>query len=135
CLLPSDLPVVGAQRDLEALKKYMRHVAKRANQLGIKILVFGSGKARYRSDDVDDQTANNHLAEFCDIAGNSCANNDVTLVIEHLNKEETNTINSLAQEKKLIEQTNNKAVTALVDSYHYGLENEDDQALLDLGNL
>src|SRR5690625_2069721 len=42
CLVPGSLPVVGPQRDVAALTQYMQRVAKRAGQVGIQRLVFGS---------------------------------------------------------------------------------------------
>ena len=133
-LVPGDLPIVGSNRDVAALTTYMQRVASRAKRLGIQRLVFGSGKARLRPDDVDEQTAFEQIAEFCRLAGDACAANDVTLVIEHLNKGETNTINSLAEELRLMEKVDHPAVAALIDSYHFGIEEESDQAVLDLGD-
>jgi D-psicose/D-tagatose/L-ribulose 3-epimerase len=133
-LVPADLPIVGPARDLATLQLYMRRVGERAKRLGITRLVFGSGGARKRPDGVSGDEAMDHLVEFCRIAGDAVAPHGVVLVIEHLNRKETNTINSLADELELIERTNHPAVQALVDSYHYGLENEKDAALLNLGD-
>jgi sugar phosphate isomerase/epimerase len=131
-LVPGNLPVVGPQRDLAALLKYLNTVAQRAGQLGIGRLVFGSGAARKRPDSVSPDLAFDQIVEFTRMAGDACARHRVTLVIEHLNRNETNTINSLEQERRLCEQVNHPAVATLVDTYHYGLENETDADLLEL---
>ncbi len=134
CLVPGDMPVVGPGRDLDALQRYMKHVAHRASRLGIWTLVFGSGGARKRPDDVSPRLAMDHIAEFLDIAGDACAARRVTLVIEHLNRNETNTVNSLADAAELCDRVANPAVQVLVDTYHFGLEREDEQAVIDLGD-
>lgn len=131
-LVPGSLPVVGPKRDLQVLSRYVAAVAARAARVGIRRLVFGSGAARKRPDEVAPDLAWDHLVEFVSLAGEACAKHDVVLVIEHLNRRETNTINTLAEARRLCEEVNLPAVATLVDSFHYGLENETDEALLDL---
>lgn len=132
-LVPAARPIIGPKRDLVGLQDYMQRVAKRGERLGIKRFVFGSGGARRRPDDVDEATAWTHLVEFTRMAGEICAHHSITLVIEHLNRNETNTLNSLAECQQLCEQVDLPSVQMLVDSYHYGLENETDDAIVALG--
>src|SRR5690606_37108803 len=44
-LVPASLPIVGPERNLHALRQYMERVTRRAKQVGITRLVFGSGGA------------------------------------------------------------------------------------------
>jgi sugar phosphate isomerase/epimerase len=74
------------------------------------------------------------LAEFTRMAGDLCAKHEVTLVIEHLNRRETNTLNTLAEALSLCERAGSPGVAVLVDSYHFGLEQEIDEAVLELGD-
>ena len=134
CLIPGNMPVIGPNRDLAALKTYMQRVGKRAKQVGIEYLVFGSGGARKRPDNVDEVTADDQLVEFLKLAGDACGPHGVKIVIEHLNTGETNTINKLAKARHLCDRAHHKAVGLLVDSYHWGLEQEIDQSILDLGD-
>lgn len=132
CLVPGSLPVVGPRRDVDQLRTYMHRVAERAKRLGIKRLVFGSGGARKRPEDVDPETADRDIQQFMQIAGDACAPHDVLIVIEHLNKGETNTLNRLSEALDACERLNHPGVEILVDSYHYGLEDETDNDLLAL---
>lgn len=134
CLIPGDMPVIGPRRDLDALNTYMKRVAHRAARLGIWTLVFGSGGARRRPDEVPPKLAAEHLYEFLEIAGDACASRNVTVVIEHLNRNETNTLNRLDECLALCDRVANPGVAMLVDTYHFGLEREDDQAVIDLGD-
>ncbi len=133
-LVPPNLPIVGTQRNLAALTQYMQRVAKRADHVGIKRLVFGSGGARKRPDDIDSHTAWQHIEDFARVAADACdPYDDLHIVIEHLNKKETNTLNALADAQRLAESINHPRLSVLIDTYHYALENEQDQAVLDLG--
>jgi len=124
CLVPGDLPIIGPQRDTSALQDYMQRAAKRAEQLGISRLVFGSGGARQRPDGVDEQTAWQHLRAFTRMAGEVCQHHGVRLVIEHLNDKETNTVISLAEAEQLRQAVNHDNVTLLIDNYHLGMGGE-----------
>ncbi|MEX0776804.1 MAG: sugar phosphate isomerase/epimerase family protein [Phycisphaeraceae bacterium] len=134
CLVPGSRPIIGPQRDLAGLQDYMQRVAKRAQRLGITRLVFGSGGARKRPEGVDQDTADKHLAEFSRMAAEACAHHDVIVVIEHLNVGETNTLNKLAQARHLADKVGHPALAVLVDSYHYALEKENDEAIIELGD-
>ncbi|MCC5830721.1 MAG: TIM barrel protein [Phycisphaeraceae bacterium] len=134
CLVPGNLPVIGPKRDFEALKVYIDRVVSRAAKLGIHRLVFGSGKARTRPSGVSESLADQQIEEFTRMAGDACGERDITLVIEHLNKGECNTLNSLHSALRLADHINHPSVQVLVDSYHYGLEHESDQAILELGS-
>lgn len=133
-LLPATHPIVGPERDLETLRAYMQRVVDRAARLGIERLVLGSGKARKRPEDMSAGEAMDQIAEFARMAGDIAADRGVMLVIEHLHQGETNTINSLADEQTLIERVGRPSVQALVDSFHFGLENESDEAIVQLGD-
>lgn len=134
CLLPASRPIIGPARDFTGLQDYMQRVAKRAQQLGIRTLVFGSGAARRRPEHVDEHTANVHLREFTRMAGEVCAHHRINLAIEHLHAPESNTINNLSQARELCEAVNHPNVSTLVDCYHFAIERESDQALLNLGD-
>ena len=97
CLVPGNHPLLGPKRDLKALKIYLQRVAERAQRLGISRLVFGSGGARRRPDDLAPDAVAPQLAEFVRLAGDVCGRHGIVLTIEHLNAGETNTVNKLAQ--------------------------------------
>ena len=132
CLLPGHHLVVGPDRDDAALATYLQRVARRAGEAGITRLVFGSGRSRRRPDDVSSSRADEQLVSFCRLAGDACGEHGVLLVVEHLNRGETNTITSAREERELIEAVDHPAVAALLDSYHLALEGEGDEAVLEL---
>ncbi len=133
CLLPAALPVAGSSIDEAALRQYMQRVARRAKQVGIQRLVFGSGGARKRPQDVTPADAARSIQRFATLAAELCHAQGVTVVIEHLNQKETNTLNALSDCLALQQAVNHPGLAMLVDSYHYGLEHEQTPALLALG--
>jgi sugar phosphate isomerase/epimerase len=134
-LLPATLPIIGPNRDMGKLQDYMQRVAKRAQKLGIRRLVLGSGKARMRPEEMSPQQAMDEIIEFATMAGQICGHHEVMLVVEHLNYPECNTVNKLSETLAICEAINSPHVQGLVDSYHWGLEKDSDQAILDLGPL
>ncbi len=133
-LVPGNRPVVGPKRDMNGLQDYMQRVAKRGQRLGIKRFVFGSGGARKRPEGVSEKECQAQLEEFTRMAGEVCAHHDIVLVIEHLNKGETNTLNALDECAALCNQIDLPSVQMLVDSYHFGLEKEKMSSVISLGN-
>jgi len=129
CLLPGSLPVVGPQVDMPALRQYMTRVIARADMIGMKILVFGSGGARKVLDGFPMPAVRGQLIEFAGMAARLAEGTGVTLVAEPLNKSETNTMNSLAQAMDLVQAVNHPHFQCLADSFHFWLENDSLQDL------
>jgi hypothetical protein len=46
CLVPGSLKITGSSVDMDALRRYMANVLKRAGKANCRRLVFGSGDAR-----------------------------------------------------------------------------------------
>lgn len=57
------------------------------------------------------------------------------MVVEHLHAGECNTINKLDETRDICEAVSHPWLTALVDSFHYGMEKDSEQAIIDLGSL
>src|SRR5207245_4614992 len=99
-LLPADMLLVATPTqsvDAKRLERYMKTALQRAEQVGIRVIVFGSGSARAcppgysRADAV--QQIGAHLSQWNDWA----QRRRVQIVLEPLRYEETNTLNTLAE--------------------------------------
>lgn len=134
-LISPGIAVVGPQRDLEVLKRYMSRVTARAARLGVRVLVFGSGGARRCPEGFDPAKALEQIREFLELAAEACSKHDLRLAIEHLNAGETNTLNRLAQTLEMARRVNHPRVGLLVDSYHFALEHETEEAIRSLDGL
>ncbi len=63
-LVPGDLKIVGPVVDFERLRKYIGNVTARAQRVGMKTLVFGSGGARNVPDGFDRARRRNRSSPF-----------------------------------------------------------------------
>lgn len=133
-LLPARLRVVATDRDLSAISSHLERVANRAQQLGIREIVFGSGAARQRPDSVSVIEANRQLREFLRLAATVCQPHGITVLIEPMHADATNTINRLGDARQLCDTVEHPCVGVMVDTEHFGVENETDESLLDVGD-
>lgn len=134
CLLTADMRVVGPQRKFTLLQDTMQRVAKRAERYGISRVVFGSGDARRRPDEVLPEVANDQIEEFARMAGEVFAHHGLTLCIEHINSRDSNTITRLTEARELCDRIALPSVGLCVNSYHYGIERESDRTVVTLGD-
>ncbi len=120
-LLPADLVLVATpeqQVDTLRVARYIKTALQRAEQAGIRIIVFGSGAARacppgYNSADAVNQIGE-HLARWSVWA----RDHGVQIVLEPLRYEETNTLNTVAEGGALVSRYTDSGARLLADIYH-----------------
>lgn len=117
-LLPSDIKVVGPETDPERQEHYLDTAFRRARMLGGAIAVFGSGGARRRPEDWPEAEAHSQILAFLGRCGEAAQRHGMLLVIEPLNVNESNTINSVAAALGFAKEVNHPAVAVLSDLYH-----------------
>jgi len=135
CFLPGDLRVTGSSVDLDRLERYAATTFERAEQVGIEVIVFGSGAARIlqKGTSVDEgfrqfNEANRRIAPLAEKHG-------ITIVIEPLNQSECNFINSPTDGARVVEAVDHPNVRLLVDFFHMLREGQSPQEILDCGPL
>lgn len=126
-LLPSNMRLVATPTqpvDMARLERYMKTALQRAEQAGIRIIVFGSGQARAcppgysRTDAV--QQIGAHIAQWSEWA----QSHGVEILLEPLRYEETNTLNTVTEAGALVASINQPAAKLLADCYHMACNNE-----------
>jgi sugar phosphate isomerase/epimerase len=123
-LVPAELKIVGPEVEFERLRNYMTRVVNRAQKVGMKILVFGSGGARNVPEGFDRQRAVSQIVTFCAMSAELCGRAGITLVAEPLNRSECNIINTVAEAMTFVKAVNHRHFQCLVDSYHFWIESE-----------
>jgi len=118
CFLPADLKVTGPQVDSAALRAYVATACERAQRAGVAIIVFGSGGARQIPEGFARRDAQDQLASFCGMAGPIAQQHGVTIVVEPLNRQECNVLNTVRECAELVRKVSHPAVRLLVDAYH-----------------
>jgi len=123
-LVPAAMKITGPHANVDWLKAHMQRVTARAKQLGVEILVFGSGGARNVPDGFNRDEARRQIASFLKMSAEICAAANITLAVEHLNRGECNIINTVAEAMQYVREVDHPSIRCLVDSYHLWLENE-----------
>lgn len=129
--LPGDLKVVGSDVDWPRVEHYVRTALRRVRLVGANMVVFGSGKARMVPDAFARADAEAQLVDFLQLVGDVAQAHAMTVVIEPLNRKESNILNSVAEGVALAERVNRPAIRVLADFYHMDEEQEPLRALVD----
>src|SRR6266478_7184956 len=132
-LFPADLPLVATPTrsvDEKRLERYMKTALQRAEQVGIRVIVFGSGGARacppgYNRDEAVQQIGA-HLSQWSEWA----EKHNVQIVLEPLGYEETNTLNTVTEAGRLVASIDRPGARLLADIYHMACNNESPEDIL-----
>lgn len=128
CLIPASYRLTGPKSDHASALNYVETIMERAEQVGVKYLVFGSGGARNVPGDFlskngkmrpDVEKGVAQFTEFCRaISKRSLALKNVTIVIEPLRPNESNIVNYVWQAHQICNDVNSPRVQVLADFYH-----------------
>ncbi|HEY7307364.1 MAG TPA: sugar phosphate isomerase/epimerase family protein [Bryobacteraceae bacterium] len=126
-LMPADLKVVGTRVDTSHVRDYVQKALARAEALGAKVVVFGSGDSRRVPDGFSRERAWLQLQEFLHMLGDEITKNQYGMVIgiEALRHEESNIVNTSSEAYNLAAQTHHPKVHIIVDFFHLASEGED----------
>lgn len=134
-LFPAELslsdPGVPADRVTTYLDAAMPIIGSVAEP-GAKI-VFGSGSARTVPDGVDLEAARKRFAEVVVETRDAAQRNELQIVLEPLNRRETNLLNSLEETVAFLDEFDIERVPVVADLFHIMLEAESLSVVRDLG--
>lgn len=117
--LPRDYKVVGEEFDEEKIAAYIEKGMVRGAKVGLKVVVFGSGKARAVPEGTSFAEAYKQLVYFLgEVAAPIAAKYGITVVTEPLRKDETNIIHTIKEGVMLGAATGRDNVAGLGDIYH-----------------
>ena len=125
--LPGTFRLTGPKADFAPALDYADILCRRADEVGLKYIVFGSGGARnvpsifgpdqkdFRN---DIQGGRDQFIEFTKRLADRIADRKVTIVIEPLCPNESNIINYVWQGMQVVRIVNSPRVRELADLYH-----------------
>lgn len=122
--LPGDLRIVGDGVDQARIKRYLQTSLQRVAGIGADVVVFGSGRARNRPEGYSMSQAEDQIVWFLNEAADVAERLGITIVIEPLNRRESNTINSIPQAVSFVKKVDRDPIKALADLYHIDEDNE-----------
>ena len=134
-LFPGEIKLLSPETQDGEIIAYLRRAFARVREMGGKTVVFGSGRSRKRPEDMPYDAAFRRLAEVARLIGETAAGYGLTIVIEPLNRGETNMINSVAEGACLRAAVNLPNVQLLADYYHVAVEGEDPADLARVGGI
>lgn len=122
--IPNHLPMITDEAGTKALYTYAEQAIARMAKLGVRYVVFGSGKMRTIPQGVDRAEAEKQLDRFLIHCNACCETYGMTLVVEPLNKKETNWCNTVAEGAAVVRRLQLPHVRLLADGYHMAQEGE-----------
>lgn len=120
-----DFSIVGPEADFEKIAAYCERALSRAEELGTKVAVLGSGGARRIPDGFDRAEAEKQFIKVLRICGDTAARHGITVAIEPLQAKETNFINTVAEGMAMCKRADHPNVKCLADYYHVLASGED----------
>lgn len=115
--LPENITLTGASYEKEVLRQYMEKLIARARLLKVRYIGIGSPKSRQLPEGMIKSQADFQMREaltlLCDMAP------DMDFLLEGLNREETNYINTLLEAYEMVQQIDRKNIGMVWDIYHF----------------
>lgn len=124
-----DIKVVGDNVNFSSLEEYTKIGMERASILGGEVVVVGSGKSRFIPEGFSRERAMEQNAKFLRFCGDIAAQYGIKIVIEPLNRGETNFINTVEEGIEACKFTNHSNVFCLADFFHMYKNNETMEAI------
>jgi D-psicose/D-tagatose/L-ribulose 3-epimerase len=133
--IPGAIKLTGPDVDPAKQMTYVTGVLGRLKQLGVKVVVLGSGGARRVPDGFSKDEAFTQLVDFCRRIAPVARDNGITIVVEPLRRQETNIINTAREGLALVRAVDRPEVRLLVDYYHLAEEGENADIIAEAGPL
>lgn len=132
--LPGTLKVTGRNALPDTVLRYAEVAFRRAESVGVRIIVFGSGGARAIPEGFDRQEARRQFVSLLKEMGPIARKHGILIAIENLQKSETNFINTFAEGLSIAREVNDPNIRVLADFFHMMRENEPPEILLEAGS-
>lgn len=130
---PVNIKLTGPEVDKKQIETYYKSALKRASELGVEYVVFGSGPAKNVPEGFSMEEGYKQVVNLLKGISLVAKENNVTIAIEPLRRQECNLINTFKEGCKLAKDVGSPNVKVLVDYYHLTQEQEPIQNILDLG--
>jgi sugar phosphate isomerase/epimerase len=131
--IPSKFKLTGPATTHDAALDYAVKACRRADEAGVSFIVFGSGGARRVPDGFDLPQGKAQFIDFCKKLGDRIGDRKVTVVLEPLNRSETNLLNTVTDGIGYVDAIQSPRIQLLADLYHVRRENESPDALRQAG--
>jgi D-psicose/D-tagatose/L-ribulose 3-epimerase len=122
--IPAAMALTGPSVRIDQIEDYLKRALPRVQKLGGRVIVFGSGGARKIPEGFPAERAMEQIDRFLRMCEEQAGPLGITIVIEPLNKKETNIIHTVAEGYQIADRLGLPHVKVLADCYHMYLEKE-----------
>ncbi len=140
--LPGTFRLTGPKADHAPALDYAETVLRRADEIGVKTIVFGSGGARNVPGDYatgvypDVEKGARQYADFCRALVKRVADIETTVVvIEPLRPNESNIVNYVFQGLAICREVGSPRLAQLADIFHMMMGGDDPRAIVETGAM
>ena len=134
CFIPGKFRLTGPAADHAPALEYAVKACRRADVMGVKTIVLGSGGARNVPEGFSLAEGRAQFIAFARELGKRIADCAVTIALEPLNRGESNILNSVADGISYVDEIDSPKIRLLADFYHMALENESAESLVKAGS-
>ncbi|GAA5496091.1 hypothetical protein Rhal01_02272 [Rubritalea halochordaticola] len=131
--LPAKFKCVGPEANHEEILQYAEVTFRRAKELGVKGIVFGSAKARKMPEGVQREDAVKQFVDLLKKMAPLAEAQGVEIWIEPLNTEEDNFINTMVQGKEIVAAVDHPSVGLTCDLFHMARNGEGPENIIIAG--
>lgn len=121
--VPTRIKITGDLANSTVNREYLRKLMNCADQLGVRFVGIGSPNSRAIPACYDRKKADEQMIEFLNTACDYAGENTMVL-LEPVNRTETNYVNSVTEAMKIVTQVNHRKIGILFDVYHFLMEKE-----------
>ncbi|MBC7368281.1 MAG: sugar phosphate isomerase/epimerase [Undibacterium sp.] len=135
CFLPAHLKVTGPVVDSTTLAAHADIAFRRAREVGMSLIVFGSAGARMMPDGWSAARGFEQYVEALRLFAPLAQAQGVTLVVEPLNRVECNLVNTIVEGAEAVRRAEHPSVKLLVDLFHMLRNGESPDDILRVGPI
>lgn len=116
--LPGKFRLTGERASFDKPLEYAEKACRRADEVGLKTIVFGSGGARNAPKGFPKEKAVEQFVDFCKRLAGRIADCKVCVVLEPLQPKEANYLNFVREGRELCERIGSPRIRLLADIFH-----------------
>ena len=132
--LPGTLRLTGPDADFPPALEYAVTACRRADEVGCRYIVFGSGGARNVPAGFQIEDGRDQFADFCGQLAHAIDGLKVAVVIEPLRPSESNIVQYVWQGLQIVDEVNSPRLRQLADIYHMMMGREPAESILRAGD-
>jgi len=123
------IKLVGRDYNQGVFENYVSKALSRIASIGAKKVVFGSAKARNIPSYLSAEEGKAQIIERIKFMATVAEKHGIEIEIEHLNRTESNCINTFEESVSIAKQLNRPNVKSIFDYYHFAISGEKEELI------